>query len=624
MSSSPVRVLFAGDVNGNLDALFAKVGKVNGTNGPFNALFCVGSFFEPQGSDDEAYMGQLEPYINGNKVAPVATYFIGGYGRGSAFALQKLTAKPSSKINYLGRSGISTVEGLKVAFLDGCYNSIAYTSEETSSLYYTQDTVEALKSSIMHMKGDLDVLLSNEWPEGVMNGVKATPEIKSLPSSGPLSEIALIARPRYHVAGANNVSFSRVPYINADKGTGKHVTRFIALGHVGNSTKQKWVQALALIPCDQMDQEQFKTIPPESTQCPFSMVNPAKRSHDEASLGEQTWRWQDGAKRSKMPAAAPSLGRQDVVKDRSKTIFVRNVPFSATEEELVNYFSSCGTIVDIVRKANQDGKLNTYCHIQFSTQEEMHKACQLNEQVLMGRKLFIEPASSQVRKKDAAPVEGCWFCLSNPNADVNLVCSVGQECYIAIDKGAINENHILIVPIEHHACSVDLPVSTMEEIGRYMSALSSYYASRGQMMVGFERFMRLRKSGGNHCHVNLIGISLKNEEEAEEAFVSAGKKLGHSFTLLKPGDTLTLQESLREEVGEGEYFCAILPDGSRLVHPIAYGERHPLSFGREVLASLAGAPERSDWKVCSVSQQEEMQRTELFKSRFKPYDIMFE
>jgi len=25
------------------------------------------------------------------------------------------------------------------------------------------------------------------------------------------------------------------------------------------------------------------------------------------------------------------------------------------------------------------------------------------------------------------PVEGCWFCLSNPNADVELVASVGEQ-----------------------------------------------------------------------------------------------------------------------------------------------------------------------------------------------------
>lgn len=45
-------------------------------------------------------------------------------------------------------------------------------------------------------------------------------------------------------------------------------------------------------------------------------------------------------------------------------------------------------------------------------------------------------------------------------------------------------------------------------------------------------------------------------------------------------------------VGEGEYFVAVLPDGSRLVHPIAYGERFPLNYGREVLAELAGVPQR--------------------------------
>jgi hypothetical protein len=28
---------------------------------------------------------------------------------------------------------------------------------------------------------------------------------------------------------------------------------------------------------------------------------------------------------------------------------------------------------------------------------------------------------------------------------------------------------------------------------------------------------------------------------------------------------------MRDIVGDGEYFAAILPDGSRLVHPIAYG-----------------------------------------------------
>lgn len=75
-------------------------------------------------------------------------------------------------------------------------------------------------------------------------------------------------------------------------------------------------------------------------------------------------------------------------------------------------------------------------------------------------------------------------------------------------------------------------------------------------------------------------------------------------------------------MGDGEYFQALLPDGSYLVHPIAFGERHPLNYGREVLAELAGVPDRAEWKACAVTVEEERRRSEAFKASFKQYDIM--
>jgi len=42
------------------------------------------------------------------------------------------------------------------------------------------------------------------------------------------------------------------------------------------------------------------------------------------------------------------------------------------------------------------------------------------------------------------------------------------------------------------------------------------------------------------------------------------------------------REVLREAVGSGEYFLVMLPDGTRMVHPITRGIKHPLAFGREV------------------------------------------
>ncbi len=49
-----------------------------------------------------------------------------------------------------------------------------------------------------------------------------------------------------------------------------------------------------------------------------------------------------------------------------------------------------------------------------------------------------------------------------------------------------------------------------------------------------------------------------------------------------------------------------------------------MNLGREVLAQLAGVPERSDWKACSVSKEEEEARTERFKAMFKSYDVMLQ
>lgn len=45
-----------------------------------------------------------------------------------------------------------------------------------------------------------------------------------------------------------------------------------------------------------------------------------------------------------------------------------------------------------------------------------------------GREIFVDAASNRPAPAPlpaGQPVEGCWFCLSNPNADVELVASVG-------------------------------------------------------------------------------------------------------------------------------------------------------------------------------------------------------
>ncbi len=54
--------------------------------------------------------------------------------------------------------------------------------------------------------------------------------------------------------------------------------------------------------------------------------------------------------------AAPSLGDPDVVRDDSKTLFVRNLPFRASEQDIREYFAQTGPVVDVRRQAADDGE----------------------------------------------------------------------------------------------------------------------------------------------------------------------------------------------------------------------------------------------------------------------------
>lgn len=61
----------------------------------------------------------------------------------------------------------------------------------------------------------------------------------------------------------------------------------------------------------------------------------------------------------------------------------------------------------------------------------MQRALKLHGADLMGRELYVDAAVNKPADaigQSGKPVDGCWFCLSNPNADVNLLASIGTPC----------------------------------------------------------------------------------------------------------------------------------------------------------------------------------------------------
>ena len=78
------------------------------------------------------------------------------------------------------------------------------------------------------------------------------------------------------------------------------------------------------------------------------------------------------------------------------------------------------------------GKLQGFGFVQFATPAAVEAALRMSGAALMGRELTVDAASADGGGggppiATGEPVEGCWFCLSNPNADVNLVASIGAR-----------------------------------------------------------------------------------------------------------------------------------------------------------------------------------------------------
>ncbi len=164
--------------------------------------------------------------VTGEAQLPVPTYFIGGFGGGCGAILEALPAS-DAKLRYLGRAGVvsprpraragitprlravrtpqaarppaarraqTKVAGLTVAFLDGSYHAAAFHAEpalpsashqpsaaaSAFSPYYTAREVAQLKQALSELEGEVDLLLTHEWPKAVALGAPSVASFATL------------------------------------------------------------------------------------------------------------------------------------------------------------------------------------------------------------------------------------------------------------------------------------------------------------------------------------------------------------------------------------------------------------------------------------------------------------
>ncbi|TKY59485.1 Polyadenylate-binding protein 2 [Spatholobus suberectus] len=108
-------------------------------------------------------------------------------------------------------------------------------------------------------------------------------------------------------------------------------------------------------------------------------------------------------------AAASQNNREEV---DSRSVFVGNVDYSCTPEEVQQHFQSCGTVNRVTIRTDKFGQPKGYAYVEFLEVEAVQEALSLNESELHGRQLKVTakrtniPGMKQYRPRRPNPYAG--------------------------------------------------------------------------------------------------------------------------------------------------------------------------------------------------------------------------
>jgi hypothetical protein len=163
----------------------------------------------------------------------------------------------------------------------------------------------------------------------------------------------------------------------------------------------------------------------------------------------------------------------------------------------------------------------------------------------------------------------CWFCLSSAEVEKHFIVSVGSHCYLALPKGGLTGDHVLILPIGHHANAVDLPEEVAAELEKFKSALRKMYKRLGKAPVFFERNYR-----ASHLQIQVVPVSKDMAPDVRKVFLDQAAALELDLNEIPPHVPLS-QLAVQGQA----YFYAETPDKQKLFGRITQ-KNYPLQFGR--------------------------------------------
>ncbi|KAF9902557.1 hypothetical protein BX616_001902 [Lobosporangium transversale] len=593
---------------------------------------------------------------------------------------------------------MTTAQSVKIASLSGTYDTAVFEADTEDEEFdksllrghYTKANFDQLiqfskPSSIMDTsKRGVDIFLSYEWPAGIdkpnvplvnaaekssVSGTSIAPTgLSASTFSHPVARAAAALQPRYHFASSSGQFWERSPYRNTNGAD--HATRFIALGDVGNKNKQRWFYAFNLVPLANASEEVLKnSINNLTTGSPLATTAELKRPLDQNETASFFW---DNKRVRNEPPAGYVCRRCNIPGHFIKDCTVERQPTNDQSRDSTrmpegyvckkcnepgHYLKDCPRIKEETSsgvRSVPDGYVCKICQKPGHFIRDCPEAASRQSNNLgtgsgarAGTRETGSASGSEKNNKRGAkePSQPCWFCLSNPDVDKNLIVSIGTEMYMTMAKGQLPDTltssatlvpgggHVLLITINHYSSFRNVDPSARadleSELKKYKDGLQQLYESKGATMVTWELSLGGRMQ---HAHIQILPVPQGKDDNIERQFredvhefFTKDTKQNHSQheqqqQQQQPEHVAKWQDHVPLSADQS-FFKVELPNGKMLVCPIPEKQRVDQQFGRKVMAKVLNTPERASWKSCVKSADEERKDSVAFKQSFKDFDF---
>jgi len=610
------KVLITGDVEGNFDFLLSKIEQLSQKQS-FDFCLCVGKTLSVNFNPNQFNLD--------NKKIPLPIYFVDT----SEFSPILHTLHPNGievvpNLTFLGKSGIKNIQGISVAYLSGKikdssnpyqsqakkFNAGYYDAEDLDNIINNQDTLSS--------KG-IDILLTSEWPQGFDSNLpeKLSYQIKN--QSFDVTNLVNTLKPRYHIVGLENFFYKRPAYSNDGK---TFITRLIGIAKVpkdsNTQTKQQYIYALQLKGIEEMTQEELAVKPSDTTANPYTPEN-LQQSGLLASKGKDSTRLEIQKRSEKTDMAEESAPLTENI-----ALYFQGFDRKTNDSDIYEFLARWGQIQDyqLLFEA-ETGKHKGCGFVLFKNLKTTETALkESGKYSLHGKRINFNKANKGVVEGGKLSQQNaeCWFCLDNPNVSKELIVYVGEEFYIALDKGPISRHHVLLIPIDHHPNTLGLPLKARDEMEMLKMRIAERYEEKyNELVIFYEKHLRVTQNIA-HMVLNVFPFRKQDFDEVLKNLDKRIKRYGYNTYVLRP------EEKAKDMIYENEYFVYLeVINPASLRSKETWAARYliivdqkqlknfPRDLGREAVCDVLECRNKINWKDAAISDKEIGERTAELK-----------